>query len=460
MTIWLAPASRVIALAALGLSGTVATAAAADDALRGSLAATPAPPVIELPSRQGERVLPVAKVLPQGAENPSATSVRGAAPSTDTADPYAPLGLRFGSFILLPSVEITAGYSSNASRSAGGKPGGVLTIEPEAILRSDWSSHAAELTLRGSYEKAAGSSEPNKFAMSADGKSHVDISQDMAAEFTAAYKLDHQSVTDPAFPAGADDPPAVHMFGGSAALVRGIGPAEFTFKVDASRAVYDDATAAGLVIDQGDRTNTVGEARLRAGYRVSPAVMPFAEAGVGRRLFDRQVNGAGYAPSGGIYFVRSGFAFDDGPVLTGEGAFGWRWETREDARLPSLAGLTFDGSLMWSPTRLVVATLNAATVFSPQPDPTSAGSIKYDLSADFAYLARANLTLHGLADVAAERFDNGGMDWKYVLGVSAEWRFNRMLGLTAKYLHEWTDDADPARNYAADTLSVGLRLQR
>lgn len=455
-------AQRALAVLALGVSPGAALAAGPDAVLRGAIdpAASEVTGTATLSAKKTGRALPVAKVQPQGADNqPAAAVENGARPATAT-DPYSALGIRLGSFLVLPSVEVTSGYSTNPSRAAGGSPAAVVTVAPQAILRSDWARHSASLTLRGAYEKSSDDSQSAKVSFGAEGAAHLDVSQDLGADLGAGYKLDHQNVTDPAFPAGADRPPAVHTITGAAALVRGIGPSEFTVKVDGSRSIYEDAVGSGVTIDQGDRNNAVGELRLRAGYKISPAVVPFAEAGIGRRVFDRTVNAGGYTPSGGIYLARVGFAFNDGPVLTGEGAVGWRAEMRDDERLPSLAGLTFDSSLVWSPTRLLTATLNAATLFSPQPDPASAGSIKYDLSADIAYLLRTNFTLHALASAGIERFDNGGIDLKYALGASADWRLNRTLGLTAKFTHEWTDAADTARDFTAETVNVGVRLQR
>ena len=427
--------------------------------LRGSLSASSGLPVTLLETDAG-RAQAVARVAPETAHNLAVVSAGDGRKEMDD-DPYAPLGLRLGSFLLLPSVEVSAGYSSNATRRAGGRAGGAVTVSPEAVLRSDWSRHSATLTLRGAYESPAAGGEGSHLAASAVGDAHIDISADLGAEFTLGYSLDHQSVNDRAFPAGADKPPAVHTLTGSGAIERGVGPAEFTFKVDAERSVYDDATTgAGLTIDQGDRTNTVGELRLRAGYRGAPAITPFLEAGTGRRVFDRPVNGAGYSASGSIYLVRGGFVFDDGPVLTGEGAIGWRSETRDDPRLPGLSGATFDGKLTWSPTRLLAATLNASTLFNPQPDPSNAGSIKYDLAVDIAYAVRANVVVHALAELAAERFDTGATDWRYSLGASAEWRLNRVFGLTARYSHDWTEEADVSRSYVADSVNIGVRLQR
>ena len=65
-------------------------------------------------------------------------------------DPYAPLGLRTGSFLVLPAIETAAGYNSNPGYTTVPKGSAFATVASELGLRSDWSRHEFIADIRGS----------------------------------------------------------------------------------------------------------------------------------------------------------------------------------------------------------------------------------------------------------------------------------------------------------------------
>jgi hypothetical protein len=88
---------------------------------------------------------------------PLATSSRGSAPQLKTRKSYAeaykppdapvrriapvlqdafePIGVRIGSYLLKPSIDVTRGYSSNPSHSSNGKPSAFTLVEPTLKLQ-------------------------------------------------------------------------------------------------------------------------------------------------------------------------------------------------------------------------------------------------------------------------------------------------------------------------------------
>ena len=60
----------------------------------------------------------------------------------------------------------------------------------------------------------------------------------------------------------------------------------------------------------------------------------------------------------------------------------------------------------------------------------------------------------------AEAYSPIEYDNTYDAGISATWKINRTLWLTAGYVHEWYVSSDPAANYSSDTIKVELKAQR
>ena len=78
-------------------------------------------------------------------------------------DPYAPVGIRAGSFVLLPSVDLSGGYSTNPGHgSPTGPPSAYFVAAPELQVASDWERHALTADILGSYsEYTSGSLVPS-----------------------------------------------------------------------------------------------------------------------------------------------------------------------------------------------------------------------------------------------------------------------------------------------------------
>ena len=66
-------------------------------------------------------------------------------------DPYAALGIRAGSFLLLPSLDLTAGYNTNPERVTGSGGAPYFIAAPELQVRSDWERHSLTADITGSY---------------------------------------------------------------------------------------------------------------------------------------------------------------------------------------------------------------------------------------------------------------------------------------------------------------------
>jgi hypothetical protein len=62
-------------------------------------------------------------------------------------DAYEPLGLRVGSFLLKPALEVTRGYDTNCRTAPTARPR-VSVVEPTLKMQSLWSRHEFGLTPR------------------------------------------------------------------------------------------------------------------------------------------------------------------------------------------------------------------------------------------------------------------------------------------------------------------------
>ena len=73
-------------------------------------------------------------------------------PKQPPIDPYEPLGIRAGSFILRPSVDLSLGFDCNPGRDSTPKAWPFYVVAPELDVKSDWKRHEFRAKIRGSYE--------------------------------------------------------------------------------------------------------------------------------------------------------------------------------------------------------------------------------------------------------------------------------------------------------------------
>lgn len=381
------------------------------------------------------------------------------APSTD--DPYAPLGISAGGLTLYPSIALGIGASTNASNSAGGVAGGFWSVAPVLDIRSNWDANSVSLLLQGSYRDYFDNVAFAEPTGTADGSVHLDLADQWSVDFGAGANYAEQSLSDPNYPAGADKPPGVIGLNATAALNGSFGRLKFTVAAGAARTIYENATSGGVPIDQSDRTNTLYSGRVRLGYEVSPTLTPFVESEIGRRLYDRPIDDENIRRAGTSYALRTGVEINRDPLLKGEIAVGAIHETFDDPTLSDLQALTLDGSLTWSPRRLLTLTVAGNTELSPTTNTLSSGSVLYGGSLDVAYAWRRNATLDWISSISNEDYQGTGeVDTTYRTGLSATWKLNRELQLVASYTHEWLVSSDPTLPYQSDTVQAELKFLR
>ncbi len=381
---------------------------------------------------------------------------------TEEENPYAPVGMRLGTFLLNPSLETGLTWTSNANYSAARSP----ALLSETTLRlnavSDWARHSATIDAYGTVRKSVSGEKIDEKRAGIDGRLRLDLADDYTALAALGYALGPESASSPVTITGTVGRPLRQTLTGSAGIEKDLGKFRFALTARAERDVYGDAElSAGGTLSQKDRNTTLATVALRGGYEISPALTPFVELEVGRRLYDERLDSGGYERSTRRMAARAGLELDLGEKLTGEIAAGWLEERFDDSRLKPISGATVNASLAWSPLRGTIVNLTGTTTVEGATAAGESGSILYSGGVAVQHQLRANLT-GNLAFGTAYR-DYVGVDG-HDLTLSAEasltWWLNRYAGLTGRARHETQTSSIAGRGYTADSVFLGLKLQR
>jgi hypothetical protein len=228
------------------------------------------------------------------------------------------------------------------------------------------------------------------------------------------------------------------------------------------RDTYGDARlSGGGFVSQHDRDSTLVSATLRAGYEISPAIVPFVEGEIGRRYYDLAADSAGYRRSADRLGLRAGVALDFGDKLNGELSAGYLREKADDPRLPAIAGPSINTALNWSPIRGTTVALNSSTIVEGTTTAGESGDLLYSANLSIERRMRADLT--GTASIGGlyrDYFGSSGHDFGWNAELGMTWWLNRYFGITGRLRHEELTSNLPDRDYKTESVFLGVKVQR
>jgi len=233
----------------------------------------------------------------------------------------------------------------------------------------------------------------------------------------------------------------IHRFDAGASIERDFGLLRGTVGVNGSRWIHTDATLAnGDSLSQSFRDRNLGEVSLRIGYELSPALIPFVEASVGRLQYDQEKDPQGYERSSNIYTGKIGISADFREKLRGEIGIGYTTEKFDDDRLDDLNGIVFAGNVTWSPRYGTDVKLDLSTGLDPSSVAGTSGSVVYETRLTVTQQVRENLVASLSGATAWTKYpdlDNADST-EYSANAELSYEINRYLALVAGLGYEYT----------------------
>jgi hypothetical protein len=377
--------------------------------------------------------------------------------------PFDPLGIRAGSFLLRPAVEVSGGYDTNPARiQVGGGASSFGIVAPELRVNSNWSRHELTADLRGSYTSygVARSLDRPAFIGRIDGR--IDVTDRTRIDLESRFVVSTDNPGSPNIQAGLARLPIYTDVGGSVGLGQRFNRFDVALKGGIDRTTYQNSVFTdGTTASNDDRNFDQYGVQLRTGYELTPGVIPFVEINADLRHHDLAVDNSGFERDSQGGAARIGSTFELSRILAGQLAFGFLERSYADPRLPTLKGPTFDGSLTWIMSALTTFRLTALTSANETTLAGVSGAFTHELGIEVDHAFRTwldgSLRLIGDRDVyvGEPRQDN-----RYVGALALTYRLNREMQLRGELRREWLTSNMPANNYQAYVALLGLRLQR
>jgi len=410
----------------------------------------------------GKVPAPVGAGRPNAKEGIAGPNVRLPRKPVVEEDPFAPVGIRAGAFLLRPALELTTGYDSDPARSSGGRGSSLVIVAPELKVNSDWERHELTANLRGSYADYPSVPYADRPFVDARIDGRIDASRDIRIDLETRYVLSTENPGSPNLQAGLAKLPISTDVGATAGIDRRFNRLDVSLKGTLDRFDYQNSLLVdGTSASNKDRDYNQYGVQARAGYEITPGLKPFLELDADTRVHDLAIDQSGYARDSDAVTPKAGTTFEITRKLTGEISVGYLTRTYKDSRLADLRGLIADSSLIWTATGLTTVKLTASSAAAESVLPGVSGLFQRDVGIEVDHAFRRWLL--GTFKLGWGLDDYVGLnreDRRYAVTVGLIYKLSREMQLKGELRQYWLRSNVSGVDYTATAILVGLRLQR
>jgi len=398
-----------------------------------------------------------------GAQAQSAFDRSGNVGVLDRPHPeYDALGIRAGTFLVFPKVEIGIGYDDNVYAAEDDAIDDVIySISPSVSVESTWSRHSLGFSAAANIQRYAdlGGEDSDQYRAQATGR--LDIRRDANVSGTISYAQAVESRGSSGYTTVTETPIEYDTVRATLAGVKDFNRVRLSGSLGISEVDYkDNETFAGTPVDFDFRDNQTRTASARLDYALSPATALFGEVGVTGVDYD-SIGGVSNRDSDGVR-VLGGVNFELTNLVTGEVSAGYITRAFDDGATSDVEQFAYRASLNYYPTQLVTVGLKGETTINDSGVLTTPAYVSDSVALQVDYEVLRNLIVSGVADYSRDNYqDIDRTDDRYGIGATATYLLNRRAGISLTYSQLTQDSSGAARNvdYTERTLSVALVLQ-
>jgi hypothetical protein len=379
-------------------------------------------------------------------------------------DAYSPLGIRGGSFMFFPAVELSSAYASNPSAVPHGAGSPYFVVAPELLVQSDWSRHALTASITGSYtDYTNGSFVPslNRPYLNSKIDGRIDVTRDTQIVLENRVLVSTDNPGSPNLQAGLASLPIDTTLGGTLGIVQDFNRLIVSLKGTFDRVQYENSTLTnGETSSNADRDLNQYAGIANVAFDLDGGVKPFVEVQQDSRVYDDQFDISGQQRSSIGTSVKAGATVDLFGSLKGSMAVGYVDRTYQDPTLPKVSGLIADGALIWQATALTSAKLTATSQVSESTVFGVSGELSRDVAIEVDHAFRRWLigTLqvgYGQDNYVGE----GRLDNRYFASVGMVYKLNRDIWLKTEVRQNWLESNFSGASYQSTSVLAGVRLQ-
>jgi hypothetical protein len=376
-------------------------------------------------------------------------------------EPFAPLGMRLGSFTLFSSVEADGDYNSNLFASPVALGDYAFELRPTMRLASNWSTHALEVRAAGnlSFHDKYPTEDNRAYLLESLGRLDVTRRTNLQGAISREYAQESRNAINAS---SIGTRPNVTVDRGRASFNHRFNRLTVQLRGAIVDTNYSTDTVDGVVESNSDRDYILYEQALRSQWEFTPALFLFSDIAINQRDYSIPAFTDGIIRSSTGQRYRAGVSFGNvGEFLRGEVSLGYGQQTPDNHELEAIDGLLIDANLTWRPTPITSVLFTAATDVAETTTVDSGGVLErtYGLEARHSFQTRL-VGIAGLGYFTRDFVGAGIHENQLTAATGLEYYLSRQAVLFGRYQHTAFDTTSPNGNYTVEEVQLGVRLRQ
>lgn len=373
---------------------------------------------------------------------------------------YDPIGIRAGSFMIFPSIDVRGEYSDNIYAERTNRISDfIVGVTPVIAARSLWERHALRVTARGNFGLYTEKSDENYQDADISTEGRLDIAEGSTLSFDGIIARRHEGRESPDDARGKR-PTIYYRMKPELTWNQRISRISLRLKTAVEHLDFNDAvTSTGVVIDEDDRDRLMWTVEGRAGIDLSNSVQAYVTGLFDNRNYDQAIDDDGFNRDSTGYGVFGGVIVELTGTISGEAFVGYRNQAFKDPLLTDISGIAGGLNIIWAPTKLTTVTLTGERKVEETTVFGGAGSFTTEVGVTVDHELRRNLviTLSGRhIDRHYEGVFRNDEEWEGRVGV--QYLFSRHFRLRAGYTYSTRDSTDITESFDMNAAYVNLHV--
>ncbi len=373
-----------------------------------------------------------------------------------------PLGVRAGTFLVYPKLELEESYSDNIFSDDDGEQSDFITrILPSLRIESDWANHA--LSLEGGADVGRYIDHTDEdfedFHFGASGR--VDVRRSTNVRARVRYQALHEDRGSPEDVNGVE-PTKFDIFSADVRGFHNFGRVNVTLGGTFDRYDFDDVARAAPLpsINNDDRDRDEVEGSLRVGYEIVPEYEAFIRGAYNFRDYDSDVDDNGLNRDSDGFDIVAGVEIDFGGIVFGDFFAGYDFQDFDDPQLNTMQGPTMGADITWTVTPLTTIVGRVSRHIRETTSKNASGRFLTSAGLSVDHELRRDLLIGADASFLHDDFEGiDRTDLIYKAGVNAKYMLNRYFYVLGGYDFRMRDGESSADDFTENIFFIRLQAQ-
>lgn len=382
--------------------------------------------------------------------------------SERVASDHAPMGVRAGSFLVIPRADLDEAYNDNIYATDNNtKSDFITTVRPGIAVKSNWNRHALNASAQGEFNRYADhdKEDNDNFGFATDGR--VDIMKETSIGGGIAFDRNHEDRGNPNSLGSSTEPTEYDTTTARIGAYRGLGRVNARVDSQVQKIDYKNGvTGTGALVNNNLRDRNEYTQSARIGYRFAPRFEAFVKGSLDTRAYDYKGSSGTSNRSNHGRSVVVGSGFDITGKTRGEVYAGTMKRDYVDPARRDISAPTWGGKATWNASELTTLIGSIDRTIEETTLSNSAGYVSTLYNATVQHALTRDVLLKANASYGENNYKGytgqQRKDKVAGIGAGADYYFGRSFKAGLNYNYDQRDSNITGGDYDRNVILLRL----